>query len=414
MSLFSTGDQTLLREINLSSVLRYIHSNAPISRTQLAAVTGLNKSTVSSLIDELTERGLVCQTGTETSGIGRPASLLKLNPDAGCIIGVEYGVDFVLVILANFGGEVIWRSQQAADPSEGQVATTAKVFKLIDQAIDVCKIRQSRLLGLGIATPGTVQVDDGFLVYAPNLNWRDVAFAKNYNERYPNLRVYVDNDANTAATGEHLFGVAQRNQDFVFLFSGVGIGAGLFLNGGLYRGHNGFAGEIGHSTFMTETIQRSCQCGKRGCWETYANQSSIIDRIRVRLQEERSSMLGNLLLDQSTPISMQEIQQAAESGDAIAIQALNEAGQAMGVGVANVINIFNPSLVVIGGPISSVAQFMLPGILESMLHHTLPEIHQKVQVKLSAFGPDASVIGAVATVVEAIFSKPTRSERVVL
>jgi predicted NBD/HSP70 family sugar kinase len=414
MSLFSTGDQTLLREINLSSVLRYIHSNAPISRTQLAAVTGLNKSTVSSLIDELTERGLVCQTGTETSGIGRPASLLELNPEAGCIIGVEYGVDFALVILANFGGEVIWRSQEAADPSEGQVAMTAKVFKLVDQAIDVCNIRQLRLLGLGIATPGTVQVDDGFLVYAPNLNWRDVAFAKIYSERYPNLRVYVDNDANTAATGEHLFGVAQRNQDFIFLFSGVGIGAGLFLNGGLYRGQNGFAGEIGHSTFMTETIQRSCQCGKRGCWETYANQSSIIDRIRVQLQEERSSMLGNLFLDQSTPISMREIQQAAESGDAVTMEALNETGQAMGVGVANIINIFNPSLVVIGGLISSVAQFMLPGIMESMVHHTLPEFHQKVQVKLSAFGSDSSVIGAVATVVEAIFSKPTRSERVVL
>jgi predicted NBD/HSP70 family sugar kinase len=374
----------------------------------------LNKSTVSSLIDELTERGLVCQTGTETSGIGRPASLLELNPEAGCIIGVEYGVDFVLVILANFGGEVIWRSQQAADPSDGQDATTAKVFKLIDQAIMVCEIRQSRLLGLGIATPGTVQVDDGFLVYAPNLNWRNIAFAKIYNERYPNLRVYVDNDANTAATGEHLFGVAQRNQDFVFLFGGVGIGAGLFLNGGLYRGQNGFAGEIGHSSFMSDTIQRSCHCGNRGCWETYASQLSIIDRVQAHLQKEQSSTLNNLIHDQSTLLSMREIQQAAESGDTVAIEALTEAGLAMGVGVANVINIFNPSLVVIGGPISSVAQFMLPGIMESMVRHTMPEIYQEVQVKLSAFGSDSSVIGAVATVVEAVFSKPTRSDRVIL
>ena len=413
MSLFSTGDQTLLREINLSSVLRYIHSNASISRTQLARVTGLNKSTVSSLIDELTERGLVCQTGTETSGIGRPASLLELNPEAGCIIGVEYGVDFVLVILANFGGEVIWRSQQAADPSDGQDATTAKVFKLIDQAIKVCETRQSRLLGLGIATPGTVQVDDGFLVYAPNLNWCNIAFAKIYNERYPNLRVYVDNDANTAATGEHLFGVAQRNQDFVFLFGGVGIGAGLFLNGGLYRGQNGFAGEIGHSSFITDTIQRSCHCGNRGCWETYASQLSIIDRVKAHLQEEQSSTLNNLIHDRRTLLSMRVIQQAAESGDTVAIEALTEAGLAMGVGVANVINIFNPSLVVIGGPISSVAQFMLPGIMESMVRHTLPEISQGVQVKLSAFGSDSSVIGAVATVVEAVFSKPSRSDRVI-
>ncbi|MBN2148523.1 MAG: winged helix-turn-helix transcriptional regulator, partial [Anaerolineales bacterium] len=147
MQLFSTGDQTLLREINLSSVLRYIHSNAPISRAQLAGVTGLNKSTVSSLIDELVERGLVRQTGLETSGTGRPATLLELNPWTGCIIGVEYGVDFVTVILANFGGEVIWRSHQNADPAEGQELTTAKVFELVDQAIEVCELRQARLLG---------------------------------------------------------------------------------------------------------------------------------------------------------------------------------------------------------------------------------------------------------------------------
>ena len=414
MKIFSTGDQTLLREINLSSVLRYIHSNAPISRAQLAGVTGLNKSTVSSLIDELVERGLVRQTGLETSGTGRPATLLELNPWAGCIIGVEYGVDFVMVILANFNGEVIWRSHQSADPADGQEMTTAKVFELVDQAIEVCELHQARLLGLGIATPGTVKVEEGFLVYAPNLDWRNIPFAQIFHDRYPNLPVYVDNDANAAAVGEHFFGVAQHAQDFVFLFAGVGIGAGLFLNGGLYRGKSGYAGEIGHSMFMAESFQSPCQCGNRGCWETYASQLSIIDRVRAQLQVRRSSSISNFLSDPNAPLTLQAISQAAGSGDSVAIEALNEAGQAMGIGVANVINIFNPSLVVIGGPLSAVGQFMLPGIQESIDRHTLPEIRQEIQIALSASGPDASVIGAVATVVEAIFSKPTRSGKVVL
>lgn len=414
MQLFSTGDQTLLREINLSSVLRYIHSNAPISRAQLAGVTGLNKSTVSSLIDELVERGLVRQTGLETSGTGRPATLLELNPWAGCIIGVEYGVDFVTVILANFGGEVIWRSHQNADPAEGQELTTAKVFELVDQAIEVCELRQARLLGLGIATPGTVQVEEGFLIYAPNLDWRNIPFAQIYHHRYPNLPVYVDNDANAAAVGEHLFGAAQRVQDFVFLFAGVGIGAGLFLNGNLYRGQSGYAGEIGHSMFMAESFQLPCHCGNRGCWETYASQLSIIERVRSQLQARRSSSITNYMSDPNAPLTLDPIKQAAESGDNVALEVLHEAGQAMGIGVANVINIFNPSLVVIGGPLSMVGQFMLPGIQESIELHTLPEIRQLAQVVLSASGPDASVIGAVATVVEAIFSKPTRSGRVII
>lgn len=414
MQLFSTGDQTLLREINLSSVLRYIHSNAPISRAQLAGLTGLNKSTVSSLIDELVERGLVRQTGLDTSGTGRPATLLELNPQAGYIIGVEYGVDFVTVILANFHGEVIWRAQQNADPAEGQETTTAKVFELVDQAIEVCTAQQARLLGLGISTPGTVQVEEGFLIYAPNLDWRNIPFAQIYHDRYPNLTVCVDNDANAAAVGEHLFGVAQHAQDFVFLFGGVGIGAGLFLNGGLYRGQSGYAGEIGHSVFMAETFQTPCHCGNRGCWETYASQLSIMERVRAQLQARRSSSITSFLSDPNAPLTLQSIKEAANIGDNVAVEALNEAGQAMGIGVANVINIFNPSMVVIGGPLSMVGQFMLPGIQESIERHTLPEIRQVTQVVLSASGPDASVIGAVATVVEAIFSKPTRSGRVII
>jgi glucokinase-like ROK family protein len=411
MQTFSTGDQTLLREINLSSVLRYIHSNAPISRSQLATVTGLNKSTVSSLIDELVERGLVRQTGMESSGTGRPATLLELNPWAGCIIGVEYGVDFVMVILSTFNGEVIWRSQQNADPAEGQEITTAKVFELVDQAIDVCGMRQARLLGMGIATPGTVRVEEGFLVYAPNLDWRNIPFTQIFQSRYPNLPVYVDNDANAAAVGEHLFGAAQHIQDFVFLFAGVGIGAGLFLNGSLYRGQNGYAGEIGHSVFMAETFQHPCHCGNRGCWETYASQFSIIERVRAQLQARRHSSINNFLIDPADPLTLAPIKLAAESGDNVALEALYEAGQAMGIGVANVINIFNPAMVVIGGPLSTVGQYMLPGIRESIERHTLPENRHISEVVLSSAGPDASVIGAVATVVEAIFSKPTRSGR---
>jgi glucokinase-like ROK family protein len=371
----------------------------------------LNKSTVSSLIDELVERGLVRQTGMESSGTGRPATLLELNPWAGCIIGVEYGVDFVMVILSTFNGEVIWRSQQNADPAEGQEITTAKVFELVDQAIDVCGMRQARLLGMGIATPGTVRVEEGFLVYAPNLDWRNIPFTQIFQSRYPNLPVYVDNDANAAAVGEHLFGAAQHIQDFVFLFAGVGIGAGLFLNGSLYRGQNGYAGEIGHSVFMAETFQHPCHCGNRGCWETYASQFSIIERVRAQLQARRHSSINNFLIDPADPLTLAPIKLAAESGDNVALEALYEAGQAMGIGVANVINIFNPAMVVIGGPLSTVGQYMLPGIRESIERHTLPENRHISEVVLSSAGPDASVIGAVATVVEAIFSKPTRSGR---
>lgn len=411
MQPFSTGDQTLLREINLSSVLRYIHSSAPISRAQLALLTGLNKSTVSSLVDELLGRGLLRQSGQETGVTGRPATLLELNPQAGGVIGVAYGVDDVVVMLANFNGQVLWRSQISVDPADGQEQITGLAFSLIDQAITRCKKDDIRLLGLGVAVPGTVKVEEGFLVFAPNLSWRDVPFAQIYQQRYPDLMVLVENDANAAAIGEHLFGVAQHIQNFVFLFAGVGIGSGLFLNGSLYRGQDGYAGEIGHALFMAETLQQPCHCGKRGCWETYASQLSIVGRVNAQLQVRRSSSLANLASDPHTHLTLQAIQQAAEAGDSVAIEALHEAGQAMGIGIANIINIFNPSMVVIGGSLSIVGQFMLPGIQNSISRHALRENQRNTQVVISTAGSDASVIGAVAAVVEAIFTKPTRSGR---
>lgn len=413
MQHFSTGDQTLLREINLSSVLRYLHSNVRMSRSRLAAVTGLNKSTISSLVDELLARQLVHEIGLETSGAGRPATLLEMNPNTGGIIGVEYGVDFVSVLLADFMGQVLWRGHEATDPSQGQEATTQQIFKLVDQAINVCQSKQHRLLGIGIATPGTVNIEEGLLIFAPNLHWRNVPLCQEYQQRYPSIAVFVDNDANAAAVGEHLFGVAQRTPNFIFVFAGIGIGGGLFLNGDLYRGKSGYAGEIGHSLVMVEAYQPPCHCGNRGCWETYANQYSIIERVRDRLQVKRTSLIPSLMTQQNSELTIPVIIQAAEYGDPEAIEALGETGLAMGMGIANLINIFNPELIVIGGPLSAAGEFLLPTIQESIQKHTLPEILHEVQIKLSASGPDASVIGAVSMVVEAIFSKPSRVGRVV-
>jgi glucokinase-like ROK family protein len=411
MQRFSTGDQTLLREINLSSVLRYLHRNTHMSRAQLATVTGLNKSTVSSLVDELLERQLVCETGLEASSTGRPATLLVMNPEAGCIIGVEFGVDFVTVILSNFTGQVLWRCKQDADPSEGQDATANRVFKLVDQAIIVSQAKEARLLGLGIATPGTVNVEDGLLIFAPNLHWHNAPLGRIFQTRYPDIPVFVDNDANAAAIGEHLFGVARSAQNFVVVFAGVGIGGGLFLNGDLYRGKSGYAGEIGHSLVMVESYQPPCHCGNRGCWETYANQYSIVERVRDRLHVQRSSLIPALMGEQNTGLTISIIIQAAEYGDPEAIEALSEAGLAMGMGIANIINIFNPELVVIAGPLSAAGDFLLPSIKDSIQKHTLPEILAEAEIVSSAFGPDASVIGAIAMVVEAILSKPTRVDR---
>jgi glucokinase-like ROK family protein len=407
---YRTGDQTFVREMNLSTVVRYLQEAAPLSRAGLASMTGLNKTTVSSLVEDLIDRGLIHETGLDTSAGGRPATLLELNPQAGCIIGVALGVDHVLVIVTDFLGEIHWRCLEETDPTAGKEAILELVLRIVDEAVKACQARDSRLLGLGLAIPGTVNVDDGVLIFSPNLQWHNVAF-REILHKHADLLVLVDNDANAAAQAEHLFGVAKGVQNFISVFAGVGVGGGLFLNGELYRGAGGYAGEIGHTNFMVDHYRRPCRCGNRGCWETSVAQDSVIERVRTRLAVGRNSLISRLMAEQNSPLTVPLIVQAADAGDAEAREALVETGSLMGLGVANLVSVFNPDLVVLGGPLTAAGEYLLPAIAEAVEGTVLPEIHRQVKIVLSAFGADASLMGAVALVVEAILSHPGSVER---
>ncbi len=403
------ADQAFVRETNLSTVLRLIHSQSPVSRAQLAVITGLNKSTVSSLVDELITRNLVHETGSNSGGAGRPATMLEVNSQAGLIIGVELGVDFVSVAVTDFLGNITWRRREDANPNEDQEKMINQTLRIVKEAMVAGKKKNTRFLGMGLSTPGTVDLKEGVLIFAPNLHWRNVPFGKIFSEQ-TKLKVFVENDANAAAIAEHLFGTTRQCQDFVFVFAGVGIGGGLFLNGKLYRGKNGYAGEIGHSPIMAEPSQTVCHCGNRGCWETYANQYSIIQRIQARLEVKRTSIIPKLIAEQNSPITIALIKQAADAGDKEAIDSFAEAGHAMGQGLAGLINIFNPEKIVLGGPLSIAGEYLLPAIKETVARHALPEIDQQVEVLLSPFGPDASLIGAIAIVADDFLSLPSHIE----
>lgn len=410
MPIKRSADQVFVREVNLSLVLRQIHDEMPTSRAQIAVLTGLNKSTVSSLVDDLLRKGLIRENGVSSSGAGRPATLLEINPDAGSVIGVQWGGDFIAVALTNFLGEIRWRRTLVIKPTETQDDVLLHTLSLVNEAIDICKKRKSRLLGLGISVPGIVDTDHGVLIYAPSLKWRNVPLRKIFSEQ-TGLDTFVENDANAAAIAEHLFGAARRMDDFIFVFAGVGIGGGLFLSGKLYRGKNGFAGEIGHTQILTDSPAEICHCGNRGCWETFANQSSILHRAQARMDAKPGGMMPKIMSERNSPLTIPIVRQAAEAGDEDAIACLVETGTAMGQGFVGLINTFTPQMVILGGPLSAVGGYLLPTITDYVAYHSFNEFGAQVQVLLSSFAEDASLIGGTAVVVDDILNNPTRLER---
>jgi glucokinase-like ROK family protein len=254
-----------------------------------------------------------------------------------------------------------------------------------------------------------VDVEQGSLIFSPNLQWRDVPLRQIFYE-HTGLPTLVDNDASAAALGEHLYGVAHQAQNFIFLIAGVGLGGGLFLNGELYRGASGIAGEIGHTSLMMDR-SRPCRCGNRGCWETFGNQYSLVERVRARLEIRRNSIIPQLMEEQGSPLTLAIITQAADAGDREAREALAETGAAIGLGIANLINIFNPEMVVVGGAMSMAGKHLLPAIAQVVEERALAETRAGTQVVQSTFGPDASVMGAVALVVKSVLSHPSSVKR---
>ena len=312
MEYTGTVDQSYVREKNLSSVLHLLYGQNRLSRAQLANLTNLNKSTVSSLAENLIHRGLIYETGLNSVGTGRPATILEINPNAGGIIGLELGVDFISVLLTDFLGNILCRRIETIDPSISEERAIDMTLNLVDDAIHNCQTRKLRLLGIGVSTPGIVDLKEKVLVFAPNLHWRNVSLGKIISE-HTGLPAFIDNDGNSAALGEHLFGKARSIRNFVFIFAGVGIGAGLFLNNELYRGQSGFAGEIGHTPIlMNPTLQIPCHCGNRGCWETHASQFSIIHRAQASLEAKRDTLIRDLMQQEGAPLSISLIKNAAD------------------------------------------------------------------------------------------------------
>ena len=399
----ATADQGLLRKLNTAISLDVLRRCAPLSRAELAARTGLNRSTVSIIVNSLIEEGLIQETDLQNSKVGRPGMLLELNPKGGFAIGVELGVDCISVILTDFIAQIQWREQACSDPNEDQISIIERATNLTQHALDFGLSQGLRPLGIGMGVPGLVDLRQGKLIFAPNLHWKNVPLRLIWSQRF-NLPVFVENEANAAALGEYYFGAAQGVDDFIYLSTGIGLGAGIVLGGKLFRGSHGYASEVGHMT--VDPHGELCGCGKHGCWETQVGPRAVIRRVRKTLETGVASALCSLVHGDLESISFEGVVQAASQGDSVALSALQEVGEQLGIGVANLVNVFNPELIVLGGALNHASTILLPIVTRLINENALAPARENVRLAASAHGTDACLMGAVALVLDDILREP--------
>jgi glucokinase-like ROK family protein len=403
---YRTGGHALIRQINLSAILFHLRENAPISRAALAEITGLNKTTVSSLVSELIENQFVREVGLESGGVGRRAMLLRLNPAAGCIVSGEIGVDFISVIAADFAAEIIWRHQTRIDPAMGQNAIVEQATALLWRATQEGQSSYHRLLGVAVGVPGLVDQSTGALLFAPNLGWKDVPVRTILQQTF-DAPVFVDNEANLAALGEHFFGAAQGYGEVLYISAGVGLGGGVVHDGQLYQGATGVAGELGHITM--EPDGELCNCGNRGCWETLVSQRALFRRVKRAVDAGHASQLSKAVDGDSSRLTVPLVAEAARAGDSVAQEAFDALGHSLGIGIASLVNTLNPELVVFGGILSLGWEFLLPPVTEEIQRRALRWNREAMQVVLARHGFDACVIGGLALVLQDILREPQRT-----
>jgi glucokinase-like ROK family protein len=399
----ATADQNLVRKFNTAVVLNALRQRAPISRAELAAVIGLNRSTISSIINALLDGGLVQETNLQTDRVGRPGMLLKLNPSGGFAIGVEIGVDFISLVVTDFAANVLWRQRVKSNAVDSQSIFLEYAHDLTQEALNIGAACGLQPLGIGIGVPGLVDLRAGELKFAPNLNWHDVPLCKLWTQWF-NLPVFVENDAKAAALGEYYFGASSRLSNFIFLNAGVGLGAGIMIGGKLFLGSRGYASEVGH--MIMDRQGEMCGCGKRGCWETQVGPRAVIRRFRESLRQGVPSTVPQAADNDLEKITFEMVANGALQGDAAAVIALREVGEHLGFGIANLVNIFNPQMVVLGGELNYASEILLPVVKKVVLANAMSLESAEVQIVASAHGRDACVMGAAALVLDDILHEP--------
>jgi predicted NBD/HSP70 family sugar kinase len=390
-----------LRQHNLALVAQSIAAGEPVSRAGIAAATGLTKTTVSSLVDDLVGAGLVTELGPAASGkIGRPASGLALNRAGFVGVGLEINVDYLAVCVANLVGEVrTLRTRPRDNRDQSPAKVLGRALRMTNNAIASAQAAGLTVAGLAVAVPGPVETDRGRLRLAPNLGWADVPVAEILAGRLAarDLPVLVDNEANLAALGELWFGGHDGLDDFVHVSGEIGVGAGIVIGGELFRGVRGFAGEVGHVT--VEPDGPRCRCGARGCLEQLAGQEAILRAAGV------GGAVGTSLGQPGGSVA--ELLARARAGEPETLAAVAAAGRALGLALSATVNLVDPGTVVLGGLYASLEPWLREPLLAELSERAITQRWSPARVLASRLGPNAAVRGATGAVVKRVLADPS-------
>jgi len=399
-----------IREFNRLLVLNYLREHGPISRVLLAQRLGLSRTTVSSIMDALLQEGMVREGHflDATPKGGRRAILVHFNADAGRILGIDVGRTHLTMILTNLAPEIMAQRSVGFDTERGPEVCLPILIAEIRTFVAASDVQWDAIAGIGLGIPGPLSTDLHRLSSPPHMpGWDNIDIWNSLQEAF-NKPLYIDNDANMGALGESRCGAGRGCKDLTYVKIGTGIGCGLILNGHIYRGHQGSAGELGHLSI--DENGPVCVCGNRGCLETLAAARAIVVDAQQGLSLAQKRAAKSVLsgppsvLSDRTQVDITDVVEAAQHGDAASIAALEKAGERIGLALAGLVNLFNPAAIVIDGGVVRSDEILLAPLRRVVASASLPAAWKGTKLLAGELGITTIALGAVLVVLDAAFA----------
>jgi N-acetylglucosamine repressor len=393
------SDHETMKRNNQLTILRTIRALGPVSRVRLQNATTLSWGTITSSIKELLEKGIVKEIGSVNTGVGRRPVELDMNTSEHFVVGTRLGSSYIRAILLDMKGNITAEHKDFVNPQSSKETILAQMLESVDTILGKARIKLEKVAGIGVAAPGAIDVNSGVCLYAPHHpNWKNVHLKQSFEQRF-GKPCFVDHVNNCTALGQMLFGLGKGIDNFLCVLLGTGISAGIMINGEVYRGVNCAAGEFGH--ICIDPDGPDCACGSRGCLEVYATGPALAKTGREIAKKNPASKMRALTAGKLESISAETIFQAATEGDPEAVKIFEDMGFYLGIGISNLINLFNPERVILCGRVSQAHRFFLPSLEKTVEERAWHISNREIKV-CSTF--NTPVLGAAGNVLQAIYN----------
>jgi N-acetylglucosamine repressor len=384
----------------VKKIINFLYFHGPKSAVEISKKLKSSIPTITSILNELNEAGMVSEQGQGNSSGGRRPNLYGLKNDSLYILGIDIGRYSTRMAIYNTNFEEVTELKTYTLALVDERIVLESIIVFAQKLIEESNISPYKIIGIGIGVPGLVDSERGrnYTYFEQKKGTLAELLSKKFE-----IPVFIENDAKTRALAEFRFGLAKGKKNVLVIMVDWGVGLGIIIDGKPYRGSSGFAGELSHIPMVENG--RLCMCGKQGCLETIASGSALVRMATEGLANGQNSILSSLVDNQSKELELKMIIDAANMGDQFAISLISKLGIELGKGIATLIQLLNPELIILAGRVSKANQYLSTPVQQALNHYCIRQLKEQTEIAISDFGSNANILGAVALVIENIFEK---------